>query len=291
MFDLDAYLERIGLRSGATLAEIHRAHVTAIPFENLDPHRGIPVSLDLEDLQRKMVGERRGGYCFEQNSLLAGALEALGATVEPMLARVRVGVPAGTVRPRGHMVLRVEHEGATWHADAGFGLGTPLEPIPFGPGGVHEQAGWRFRVVRDVDELVLQCAGDPGAGDGGARDGAIEGTIGAQADGGAGEWRDIYAFSPKPVPPIDLTVSNWFTSTHPASAFVTGLIVGTQSTDGGRAMLSDWGGLSLIEETPAERTVTALEREAIPDLLEGRFGLPGFVLDGDGRVASATPRG
>jgi N-hydroxyarylamine O-acetyltransferase len=104
VFDLDAYLERLGLDARPTLAELHRAHVAAIPFENLDPHRGVHVSLELDDLQRKLVRERRGGYCFEQNLLLKGALEALGARVEPMLARVRFGAPPGAVRPRSHLL-------------------------------------------------------------------------------------------------------------------------------------------------------------------------------------------
>jgi N-hydroxyarylamine O-acetyltransferase len=78
-FDLGAYLERIGASTASGIKDIHRAHALAIPFENLDPRRGVPVSLETEDLQRKLVGRRRGGYCFEQNLLLAAALEALGA--------------------------------------------------------------------------------------------------------------------------------------------------------------------------------------------------------------------
>ena len=146
MLDFDAYFERIGLSASErpTLHEVHRAHATSIPFENLDPHRGIPVSLAEEDLERKLVRERRGGYCFEQNLLLASALEHLGLEVEPMLARVRAGAPPGTVRPRSHLVLRVtDGDGRVWHADVGLGLGTLLDPIPFGPDGAaaHEQSG------------------------------------------------------------------------------------------------------------------------------------------------------
>jgi N-hydroxyarylamine O-acetyltransferase len=76
VFDLDAYLERIGLEGRPSIAQVHRAHLTSIPFENLDPHQGLPVSLEVEDLERKLVSERRGGYCFEQNLLLKAALEA-----------------------------------------------------------------------------------------------------------------------------------------------------------------------------------------------------------------------
>ena len=88
MSDLGAYLERVGLTGDPTLAQLDLAHATSIPFENLDPHQGLAVSLELDDLQRKLVAGRRGGYCFEQNLLLKAALEAaLGAEVELLLAR------------------------------------------------------------------------------------------------------------------------------------------------------------------------------------------------------------
>ena len=251
MLDLEAYLARIGLRGRPDMAELHRAHVTSIPFENLDPHRGIPVSLAPEDLERKLVRERRGGYCFEQNLLLKAGLEALGARVETLLARVRVGAAPGTPRPRTHLVLRVQAEGMQWHADVGFGHGTLIEPIPFGPGPVHEQSGWRFRVVQDGPELVLQTGQD-------------------------GDWLDLYGFVPDPVPFIDIETSNWFTCTHPRSPFVTGLIVSAQRPDGARVSLSDWQGLSLSEETPAGGSTRPVDPGEVGELIATQFGLRGF---------------
>jgi N-hydroxyarylamine O-acetyltransferase len=146
MIDFDAYLHRIGLDPAdkPPWQAIHRAHVTTIPFENLDPHRGIPVSLEQADLERKLVASRRGGYCFEHNLLLASALAHMGLEVEPMLARARVGGAPRETRPATHLVLRVTGAGRQWQADVGFGLGTLLDPIPFGPAGVHEQSGWSF---------------------------------------------------------------------------------------------------------------------------------------------------
>jgi N-hydroxyarylamine O-acetyltransferase len=240
VFDLDAYLERVGLATRPDMATLHRAHVTSIPFENLDPQRGVPVSLELADLQRKLVGARRGGYCFEQNVLLGAALAAVGAGVEPMLARVRLGAPPGTVRPRTHLVLRVHAHGASWLADAGFGAGTLFEPLPFRAGASAEQAGWCFRVVEDGDEFVLQRSED-------------------------GAWSDLYGFVPRPVPFVDLETSNWFTCAHPHSPFVTGLIVSTQRDDGTRISLSDWNGLAFVEQTPTGSTVSAVARDAIPE--------------------------
>lgn len=265
MLDFAAYLQRIGLGADERpmLQAIHRAHATSIPFENLDPHRGIPVSLAQEDLERKLVHGRRGGYCFEQNLLLASALEHLGLTVEPMLARVRRGAPPGVVRPRSHLVLRVSGEdGRGWHADVGFGLGTLLDPIPFGPSGgeVHEQAGWSFRTLQEGPELVLQTLAD-------------------------GVWSDLYAFAPQPVPRVDIEMSNWWTSTHPQSPFVFGLIATRHHPDGRRESISDWSGpLELRIQSPGHTQVSHGPREAIPEILAERFALSGFALDSDARV-------
>ncbi len=265
MLDFDAYLERIALRASErpTLHDVHRAHATSIPFENLDPHRGIPVSLAEEDLERKLVRERRGGYCFEQNLLLASALEHLGLEVEPMLARVRAGAPPGTIRPRSHLVLRVtDGDGRVWHADVGFGSGTLLDPIPFGPDGTpaHEQSGWSFRMVEEGPELVLQTLAE-------------------------GTWSDVYAFPPQPVPRVDIETSNWWTSTNPQSPFVFGLIVAVHRPDGSRELISDWSGpLQLRVQSPGGTHVSQPPHDTIPELLAERFALPGFALGADGRV-------
>jgi N-hydroxyarylamine O-acetyltransferase len=264
VFDLDAYLTRIGLRGRPTIGQVHRAHVTSIPFENLDPQQGVPVSLAPDDLQRKLVEQRRGGYCFEQNMLLKLGLEALGAEVELFLARVRVGRDRRDPGGRSHLVLGVRAEDALWHADVGFGRGTLLEPIPFGAGKVHEHSGWRFRVVQDGPELVLQTA--------------------------HGEnWLDLYGFVPQPVPMVDVETSNWFTSTHPRSPFVTGLVASKQQDDGTRLFLSDWSGeLSLTEERPSGNVATPVDPQAVPELLDSRFGLGGFSLGSDGHYVSAA---
>ncbi|MGH2895647.1 MAG: arylamine N-acetyltransferase family protein [Solirubrobacteraceae bacterium] len=262
--DLAAYLERIGVSPGAGLAALHRAHVTSIPFENLDSHQGVPVSLEPGDLERKLVTERRGGYCFEHNLLLAAALRELGLRAEPMLARVRLGRPPGTPRPRTHLVHRVHADGEVWLADVGFGNGTLLEPLPFGPGAEHDQSGWRFRIVHEDAEHVLQTADDTG-------------------------WSDVYGFVPDPVPFIDIQTSNWFTCTHPSSPFVTGLILAATRPDGARVSLTDRDGLALVTQTPAGGTATDVSWDEVPRLLDTVFGLPGFVLSDNGRITPQAP--
>jgi N-hydroxyarylamine O-acetyltransferase len=262
VIDFDAYARRIGVGSNPSVTELHHRHVIAIPFENLDPHRGVPVSLEPEQLERKLVRERRGGYCFEQNLLLASALTTLGCEVEPMLARVRSGGPPEAVRPRSHLVLRVRDAGETLLADVGFGLGTLIEPIPFAVGAEAEQLGWHFRLVEDGPELVLQTKQD-------------------------GDWVDAYGFVPEPVPPVDIETSNWFTSTFPRSPFVAGLVAATHRPDGTRVSLSDWSELALTVGTATSTEVTPVDRHDVPELLAEHFGLGGFTLDPDGRVVPA----
>lgn len=267
MLDFDAYLGRIGLDPAdqPTWQAVHRAHATTIPFENLDSHRGVPVSLEQADLERKLVASRRGGYCFEHNLLLASALEHMGLGVEPMLARVGVGGAPRETRPAGHLVLRVtDGEGRLWHADVGFGLGTLLDPIPFGPTGVCEQSGWSFQVVDDGDELALQTLGPDG-------------------------WTDVYSFSPRPAFRIDIEVSNWWTCTNPASPFASGLIVSVNHDDGRREALYDFSGpLLILASCPDGTETTEAQRDAIPSLLAQRFGLPGFGLGSDGRAVALS---
>jgi N-hydroxyarylamine O-acetyltransferase len=261
MFDLDAYLDRIGLSGPApSLAEVHRAHTFSIPFEGLDPYIGRPVALSPEALTEKLLRGGRGGYCFEQNLLLKLALETLGYEVEPLLARVQVGLRPREIRPRTHMLLRVERDGRSWHADVGFGSGTLFEPVPWGPGGEHEQFGWSYRTVERGPEWIFQGLEE-------------------------GEWQDLYAFRPEPVPAVDVETSNWWTSTHPESRFVSGFLVSRQWPDGRRLILSDWGAPALVERTPSHASQTPVTREELPDLLSTRFGLPGFTLTADGRLA------
>jgi N-hydroxyarylamine O-acetyltransferase len=254
VFDLPAYLARLGLSGSPSLTEVHRAHVRRILFENLDPLVGLAVTLTPEALQAKLVDGGRGGYCFEHNLLLKAALEALGARVEPILARTRNG-RSDALPPLTHLLLRVEHEGSVWHADVGFGHGTLIEPIPFGPGGPHEQAGWSYRVTAEDDLLVLQDLRD-------------------------GEWRDLYAFLPVPAAQIDIEVNNWYACTHPDHRMTTRLLVTENADDGTRTTLSDFSGeMTLSVQTPAGTVKTPIARDDVPDLLERRFGLREPELD------------
>ncbi|MBC8077525.1 MAG: arylamine N-acetyltransferase [Chloroflexales bacterium] len=128
--DIDAYLERIGYDgtrapTAATLRALQRAHLLAVPFENLDIHAGQPLALDEGRLFEKIVTRRRGGICYELNGLFAALLQALGFPVA-LLSASDAHADGGYGPPYDHLALRVQapdEDGAPhdWLADVGWG--------------------------------------------------------------------------------------------------------------------------------------------------------------------------
>jgi N-hydroxyarylamine O-acetyltransferase len=195
--DLGAYLRRVGLEAPpaadlAGLRALHLAHAATIPFENLDIQLGLPIRLDLASLEAKLVRRRRGGYCFEHNTLFLAVLNALGFSVFPCEARVRMG--STEVSSRSHMLLLTRLEGTTWLCDVGFGGEGLLHPVPL-DGAAHSQFQNTYRVTEEGGLRVLQSFHHGG-------------------------WEDLYAFLPEPRFPIDFIVGNHYTSTYPESRFV-----------------------------------------------------------------------
>jgi N-hydroxyarylamine O-acetyltransferase len=122
-----------------TLRGLHRAHLLAVPFENLDIHTGRPIVLDEEAFYRKVAGEGRGGFCYELNGLFAWLLRELGFRVT--LLSAGVAREAGGFGPEfDHLILRVDLD-QPFLADVGFGE-CFRDPIPLAPGGSN---GYRLR--------------------------------------------------------------------------------------------------------------------------------------------------
>src|SRR5688572_12662900 len=147
--NLQAYFNRIGFMGEtpatlSTLTAIHRAHATTIPFENIDVLLGQRIRLDLPGLEKKLITDRRGGYCFEQNGLFSAVMEQLGFAVRRLAARVHLGT--NRINPRTHMLLLIETDSGPHIADVGFGGWGLIEPIPFINGQDFLRGGWRYRL-------------------------------------------------------------------------------------------------------------------------------------------------
>jgi N-hydroxyarylamine O-acetyltransferase len=217
VFDVDAWLRRIGHDGPRepvlpTLRAVIAAHTATIPFENIDVLLGRPPRLDLGLLQQKMVANRRGGYCFEQNTLLQAGLLALGFRTTGLIARVIRGMDADAAGSATHMMLRVDLPEGPFLADVGFGNQTPTAPLALRPGVEQETPHERMRLWPVGEELTLQA------------------KLGE-------DWQSIYRLSPHPRLSIDYEVANWFTATHPASPFVSHLIVARPGPSGTRNTL------------------------------------------------------
>ena len=162
MLNVAAYLDRIRYAGATepsveTLRALHRAHMLSVPFENLDIHLGRPIVCDEESFIRKIVSERRGGFCYELNGALAALLRALGFRVTLLSARVARADGSGDGPEYDHLALRVDvpetsalpgasSQADSWLADVGFGDNF-LEPLRFEPGLEQSQIGRVYRLV------------------------------------------------------------------------------------------------------------------------------------------------
>ena len=260
VIDLAAYFARIGYTGGTaatreTLDGIVRAHVQTIPFENLDVLLGRPISLAAADLERKLVTERRGGYCFEQNGFLLLVLEALGFAVRPMSARVRYGRPRDYTPARTHLFVRVELDGESWMADVGVGAMSLTSAIRLAEIGEQATPHEPRRIIREGAVLYHQVR---------------FGT----------EWNDICEFTLEEMPPIDREVANWYTSAHPGSHFKNRLIVARSGASRMEAGGAEGGRLTLLNRELTVRAVDGSTRtraiespDALLAVLQHEFGL------------------
>jgi N-hydroxyarylamine O-acetyltransferase len=216
-FDLDAYLARIGYRGSRaatldTLEALHVLHPAAIPFENLNPLLGWPVALDVDSLQAKMVVGRRGGWCFEHNTLLRHALEALGFSVTSLAARVLWNAaPGSPIGPRSHMLLLVNLAGLLYIADAGFGGNVLTAPLRLEPHLEQPTPHEPHRLLPLEKGFVLEVCF-------------------------RGEWNSLYRFTLEPQFPSDYEVSSWYLCHHPSS-FFRQMLIGARVTPEGRYAL------------------------------------------------------
>ena len=210
-FDIDAYCARIhytGPRdvSLTTLQGLHLAQTHTVPFENLDIHLGRPMSLADADLFTKIVTRKRGGYCYEVNSVFVLLLQALGFQVQGLLARVVFGHT--TLQPRTHQLSLVTVEGEAWIADVGFGREGLRAPLRLIPDVVEQQGPDTFRLRRaDGQTFALQKVA-------------------------AGHWKDLYVFTLEPFLPVDYLPLNHWHSTSPHSLFTQRKICSIPTTTG-----------------------------------------------------------
>ena len=249
--DLPRYLARIDYAgpltpTGEVLAALQAAHVAAIAFEALDPLTGKAVDLHPAAIDAKLIDGRRGGYCFEQNSLFLRVLRAIGFVAEGRIARVRWMLPGDAPpTPRTHQLTRVMLGGRAWLVDVGFGSAVPAAPLAMDRAGAQSTAHEPCRLVR-IGAIWR-----------------VEAEI-------AGEWRPLYDVEDSEPPEIDYEVGNWYTSAHPHSHFRHQLIAARTTADARIALRDNRLTIRRTDETVDQRYLSADEIEAA---LADSFGL------------------
>ncbi|XP_077541123.1 arylamine N-acetyltransferase-like [Haemaphysalis longicornis] len=163
-------METLGLASAppsvpdlATLNRIIAAMLENIPFQGIDPFVGDNPLLDDEYVFRKLIEQRRGGYCVELNNILGRLLLTLGYRFHIRAARIRWGRPLDTpLTPIGHMLMCVDlgPEGE-FFVDVGFGGPNPFQALPV----QGELDPYRIRRLDDAGtiEVAIKTTGRAGA--------------------------------------------------------------------------------------------------------------------------------
>jgi N-hydroxyarylamine O-acetyltransferase len=229
-----AYLQRIGATAPAAadaagLRYLHRTHQIAVPFENLSIHLSEPITLVEEDLVGKIVHRRRGGFCYELNGLFALLLEALGAQVTRLAARVYGDGHVGPPFDHLALIVRGTDGSGPWLADVGFGSHS-VYPLLLDSQADQDDPAGVFR---------LADAGD--------------GDVDVLKDG-----KPQYRMETRPRLLDDFEPTCWYQQTSPASHFTQGTIC-SRLTDDGRVSIS---GRTLIRTSAGARTEQQLADDA-----------------------------
>jgi len=259
---VDAYLDRLDYdRPTAptfeTLGRLQRAHMLAVPFENLDVHLGVPIVLSVPAFYEKIVTGRRGGFCYELNGLFAWLLGQLGFPVT--LLSARVASPGGLSPEFDHLALLVETEGR-WLADVGFG-DSSLDPLGLDSGPEREREANTYSIEEGAGAWTVR-----------RRMPLLE------------SWEPQYVFSLAPRRLEEFAERCLFQQTSPESHFTRNLIC-SRPTNTGRVTLSGTKLIVTQGERREEREVRGAEE--LRGLLAAEFGIEIGIEEGE-RLAMRT---
>lgn len=233
-----AYLARLNVSSPlskdlATLRLLQERHMLSVPFENFHVFLGRGASTNLDQLADKVIHRRRGGYCFELNTLYGELLRTLGFTVKPVLARVLLRSP-DELPPRNHLVNLIDLAGSWYLTDVGFGGLASRIPLPIAATGeIHDGDGSLRLVPKPDGEYLLERQTTTG-------------------------WQPQYQFQTIAAAPADIEVVNFYTYQHPDSLFVNHRLIG---------LFTPTGRIGLFDRQFTERkgVVVVDERELVDE--------------------------
>jgi N-hydroxyarylamine O-acetyltransferase len=249
--DRALYLQRLGFDvppapTLETLRKLQLRHTGAFAFENLTTLSGEPVLIDLPSIERKVLHDGRGGYCYELNCLYLTLLQELGFDARGISGRVVMGQPEGAWPARTHRLSLVTLGGERYITDVGFGGMVPTAPLLLDSGEEQSTPHEPYRIEQHADGYTLRAKV-------------------------ADEWRQMYIFDLQRQEDIDYTIGNWYVSTHPDSSFGKQLMV-ARTGEGWRRTLNNGSFAIHRLGQDSERRQVADVQELVA-LLESEFGI------------------
>ncbi|EQC48690.1 N-acetyltransferase [Bacteriovorax sp. BSW11_IV] len=175
-------------------------HLASFPFNNIEVYqsKGTKIlSLETKDLFQKIVVEKRGGYCFEQNKLMYEVLKDLKFNVSAHLGRVVYNREIDA--PRTHRMTILNLNNQLYLVDVGFG--------PYTPNRIIALNGEKTNILEE-NYYIKENSG-------------LYTLIVEKEEGPF----SLYTFDLNACQESDFELGNYYTNTHPNSKFVNELII------------------------------------------------------------------
>ena len=247
--DKISYLRRIGIEENEieptleNLRLLQKQHLLNVPFENLDIHWKRPILLDNKKFYKKIIGEKRGGFCYELNGLFSELLRAIGYQNKIISARVFGGKDFGA--EYDHLAILTEIDGEEFLVDAGFGDFT-AEPLKFILDKEQTDENGIFKIKKHADDYFEVVKKD------------------------ADDWKSEYIFKNLSRDLSEFAEMCGFHQTSPESHFTLGKVCSIM-TNGGRKTLTD---KRFIETSGGERNEKEINsEEEFNQILEQEFSI------------------
>lgn len=249
--NIGRYLQRLGYDAPPaptleTLRELQLRHTSVFPFETLSTMLQVPVPIDLASVERKVLHEGRGGYCYELNNMFLALLQQLGYEARGITGRVVMGSPEDALPARTHRLSVLTLDGARYITDVGFGGMVPTTPLRLDTEEEQQTPHEPYRITQGEDSYTLRAKV-------------------------AGEWRALYVFYLQPQSAIDYEIGNWYVSTHKDSPFLGQLMVARTGQGLRRTLNNGSYALHRIGLESERRELT--DADELIELLHSEFGI------------------
>lgn len=247
------YLEVIGSGhslpvqgSLALVFELNRRHIDQFSFSSVGVLLQYSLPLDVPSLLKKIVVEKKGGYCFEHNRLFHAVLETLNYKVSAVLARVLYNKGVDCPQsPRTHRLIILELEGQRYVVDVGFGANGPKTPVLLSEQPTKGPYGDEYRVTQNpLGDYLLQVKKN-------------------------GEFFTLYSFDLHRYNEADFEMSHFYSHRHPSAGFVNNLVV-ARIHEGEVRSLKNESYMKIYPDGDRSEVITSAER--LREILDQEFG-------------------